>query len=187
MTQAAPAGKAERDLPGSLAQYSPEDGCFDECVTAETEPRGHYSRLIHELDRLGSEELHRREETARRIIHEQGITYNVYGDPKGMERPWRLDPIPLLIGSEEWRGIEGALRQRATLINAILADCYGSQDLIRSGWLPPALGVIVRVQPEPVATRPLALSVTPDGSVSAAGVVLVIAVIVAGQVFEFEL
>lgn len=139
MTQAAPAGKAGRDLPGTLAQYSPEAGCFDECVSADAEPRSHYSRLIHELDRLGSEELHRREETGRRIIHEQGITYNVYGDPKGMERPWRLDPIPLLIGSEEWRGIEGALRQRATLINAILADCYGAQDLIRSGWLPPAL------------------------------------------------
>jgi len=50
-----------------------------------------------------------------------------------------LDPIPLIIAPEEWRSLEGALIQRATLINAILADCYGPQDLIRSRRLPPAL------------------------------------------------
>ncbi|MFM7101973.1 MAG: circularly permuted type 2 ATP-grasp protein, partial [Verrucomicrobiota bacterium] len=31
------------------------------------------------------------------------------------------------------------LVQRATLLNRILQDCYGPQELIRSGWLPPAL------------------------------------------------
>ena len=56
-----------------------------------------------------------------------------------MERPWQIDPIPLLIAPGEWRSLESALIQRATLINRILADCYGPQELIRSKWLPPAL------------------------------------------------
>jgi uncharacterized circularly permuted ATP-grasp superfamily protein/uncharacterized alpha-E superfamily protein len=56
-----------------------------------------------------------------------------------MERPWELDPVPLLIAPEEWRALETGLIQRATLLNKILSDCYGAQELIRSGWLPPAL------------------------------------------------
>ena len=63
----------------------------------------------------------------------------MYGDPKGMERPggWTRFPPHRLRGVA---GIEGgASTTRDLLINAILADCYGSQDLIRSGWLPPAL------------------------------------------------
>ena len=78
-------------------------------------------------------------ETCERLVHEQGITYNVYGDPRGMERPWQVDPIPLVIAPEEWRTLEAGLIQRATLLNQILADCYGAQELIRSRWLSPAM------------------------------------------------
>ncbi|MBN8247660.1 MAG: circularly permuted type 2 ATP-grasp protein, partial [Verrucomicrobia bacterium] len=101
--------------------------------------RPHYRRLIRELQRLGADELRRRDETGRRIVHEQGVTYNVYGDPRGMERPWGLDPVPLLIEADEWSRLEAALQQRARLLDRILADCHGPQNLIRSGWLPPAL------------------------------------------------
>ncbi len=101
--------------------------------------RPHYETLIRSLDELGGEELHRRWETGRRFIHEQGVTYNVYGDPMGMERPWELDPVPIIIAPEEWKQLEAGLIQRATLLNAVLADCYGPQKLINSGWLPPAL------------------------------------------------
>jgi uncharacterized circularly permuted ATP-grasp superfamily protein len=56
-----------------------------------------------------------------------------------MERPWQLDPIPFIIAPDEWRALEAGLIQRATLLNKILADCYGAQELIRSRWLSPAL------------------------------------------------
>jgi uncharacterized circularly permuted ATP-grasp superfamily protein/uncharacterized alpha-E superfamily protein len=56
-----------------------------------------------------------------------------------MERPWQLDPIPFIIAPEEWQKLEAGLIQRATLLNKILADCYGAQELIRSRWLSPAL------------------------------------------------
>jgi uncharacterized circularly permuted ATP-grasp superfamily protein/uncharacterized alpha-E superfamily protein len=63
----------------------------------------------------------------------------VYGDARGIERPWQLDPIPFVIAPEEWHALETGLIQRATLLNRILADCYGRQELIRSGALSPAL------------------------------------------------
>lgn len=91
------------------------------------------------LDRLGSEELALRLENARKIIGDHGITYNIYGDPQGMDRPWELDIVPLLISAAEWQHIEAGLIQRATLLNLILADLYGPQELLRAGALPPAL------------------------------------------------
>ena len=47
------------------------------------------------LDSLGVEALPRRWEQARRLIHGNSVTYNVYSDPQGMHRPWDLDAVPL--------------------------------------------------------------------------------------------
>jgi hypothetical protein len=33
---------------------------------------------------------------------ENGVTYNVYADPNGADRPWALDPLPLIIPPDEW-------------------------------------------------------------------------------------
>jgi uncharacterized circularly permuted ATP-grasp superfamily protein len=109
------------------------------CSTDDGEPRPHYANLFQRTGAIGPAELKRRAETCRRLVHEQGITYNVYGDPRGMERPWQLDPVPFVIAPDEWRTLEAGLIQRATLLNKILADCYGAQELIRSRWLSPAL------------------------------------------------
>jgi uncharacterized circularly permuted ATP-grasp superfamily protein/uncharacterized alpha-E superfamily protein len=122
-----------------LIDYQRTPTYFDECLTETGELRPHYEKLTGELKKIGETELKRRWENCHRLVHEQGITYNVYGDERGMERPWELDPVPFLISSKEWSALETGLIQRATLINRILADCYGAQDLIRSGWLPPAL------------------------------------------------
>jgi len=122
-----------------LADYKRASGAFDEFTNDEGEPRPHYANLFQALEQLGAAELKRRAETCRRLVHENGITYNVYGDPRGIERPWQLDPVPLVIAPEEWHTLEEGLIQRARLLNKILADCYGPQELIRSRWLSPAL------------------------------------------------
>ena len=131
----------EREAPlcPLLQNYTPLEGTFDECATALGHVRPAFLPFSEALPNLTVPELKRRGDIARRIIHEQGITYNVYGDALNRERPWELDPLPLLIDAAEWRQLETSLIQRATLLNRILADCYGPQHLIRSGWLPPAL------------------------------------------------
>ncbi len=112
---------------------------FDESVAADGKLRPHYAKFFGSLEQIGAGELERRWENGRRLVQEQGITYNVYGDTRGMERTWELDAVPFLIAAEEWRTLEAGLIQRAELINRILADCYGPQHLIRTGGLPPAL------------------------------------------------
>ena len=122
-----------------LENYQRRDGAFDELLGSDGRPRAHYQRLFQELDTFNAPEIRRRRETCDRLVQEQGIAYHVYGDPRGVERPWQLDPIPLILSPSEWRSIETGIIQRATLLNKILADCYGSQELIRSRWLSPAL------------------------------------------------
>lgn len=118
---------------------------FSEWRLSDGAVRPHWTKLVRTLEKLGPKERARRLESTGRVIHEQGITYNVYGDPRGMERPWLLDPLPFLISDSEWGRIERGLIQRATLLNAILGDCYGAQRLVQGGWIPPAL---LLAQPE---------------------------------------
>jgi uncharacterized circularly permuted ATP-grasp superfamily protein/uncharacterized alpha-E superfamily protein len=134
------AGFASRAKPeGLLSRYQRATGAFDELLDGGGKIFSHYAKLMGELEAFGAAELSRRTDACQRFVREHGITYNVYGDPRGMERPWQLDPVPFVIAPEEWRKLETGLIQRATLLNKILADCYGAQDLIRSRWLSPAL------------------------------------------------
>jgi uncharacterized circularly permuted ATP-grasp superfamily protein/uncharacterized alpha-E superfamily protein len=98
--------------------------------------RPHWEYVIRALRTLGTAELERRGAEAAKLLRENGVTYNVYGDPAGQSRPWQLDPVPLLVSSEEWGNIESGLLERAELLNLILADIYGPRELIRKGLLP---------------------------------------------------
>ena len=131
----------EPSLPPYLLEgYPPGEGVFDEALSSAGEVRPHYARFFDALKELDSGELKHRWESSRRLLHEQGATYNAYDDTgNSREKPWQLDPIPLVISPKEWHVLETGLIQRATLINKILADCYGAQELIRSRSLPPAL------------------------------------------------
>jgi uncharacterized circularly permuted ATP-grasp superfamily protein len=109
----------------------------DELLGSDGAPRPHWMRFAEALGRLGPQELARRWEQARRLLRENGVTYNVYGDPRGTDRPWELDPLPLLLPADEWSALEAGLAQRAQLLNLVLADLYGPQRLLRDGALPP--------------------------------------------------
>ena len=120
-------------------QYTAKSGFFDELLTAGGQPRAHWKMLLETLSAIGPADLERRWQEGRRIIHDHGITYNVYEDPQTTDRPWPLDAIPLAVGSEDWAFIEKAIVQRAKLLNQILADLYGGQELLRNRLLPPEL------------------------------------------------
>ncbi|MDB6064553.1 MAG: hypothetical protein JWR26_761 [Pedosphaera sp.] len=124
---------------GLFAGYSSLPGNYDEMASGPSGLRPHWRSFVSSLERLGRDELTVRWDNARRIIREHGVTYNVYGDPRGMDRPWELDLVPMLIPAAEWSRIESGLAQRTRLFNLILADIYGPQRLLRDGFLPPAL------------------------------------------------
>src|SRR5579859_3962080 len=120
-----PVHESPSDAGNVLQHYSAVPGVFDEMEEAPAFPRAHWRPFIDSLQQLGRHELGSRWENGRRIIREHGVTYNVYGDPQGMDRPWELDMVPMLIPPAEWSKIESGLIQRAKLFNLILADIYG--------------------------------------------------------------
>ncbi len=121
------------------ADYPQTPGVYDEMCSEAGVLRPHWAPFVGSLSALGAEELAQRWKTARQRIRENGVTYNVYGDPLGVDRPWSLDGIPLIIPPSEWEQLEAGLIQRARLLNSILADVYGPQQLLRDGHIPPAL------------------------------------------------
>lgn len=127
-------------MPSSLlAHYPLEPTRFDEMLSEPLTPRAHWSALFETLVQAPPEQMRERLRYVQSQIRENGVTYNVYADPQGVDRPWELDPLPLIIASEEWAQIEAAIVQRATLLNRVLADVYGEQQLLREGLLPHAL------------------------------------------------
>lgn len=122
-----------------LAAYKRLPGHRDEMFSAEGEVNIAWQYVAQALDKLGVDALRQRHEQTRRLLRERGVTYNVYGDPQGLERSWDLDPIPVIIGSDEWAQVEAGLQRRAELFNLILKDLYGPQELLKRGLLPPEL------------------------------------------------
>ena len=119
--------------------YATQLGVYDEMYATDNKALPYWERFMDSLEAMGSEKLELRRREAQRLLRENGVTYNVYGDAQKLARPWRLDPVPLLISSEEWREIEAGLKQRAELLNLILKDIYGQQSLLKKGLLPSEL------------------------------------------------
>lgn len=122
-----------------LALYPLHPHRYDEMLASDGGVRPHWQHLFSHLDAATPEEMRQRLNFADRRILENGVAYNVYADPDGTDRPWALDPLPLIIPSAEWAQIEAAVAQRARLLNAILGDLYGPRRLLGEGLLPPAL------------------------------------------------
>ena len=105
--------------------------------------RGRYTRawrLFFEnvlADGLG--DLTQRAASLARQIRDNGVTYNVYADEGGPQRPWSLDLFPLVLTPESWQQIEAGVTQRVRVLDRVMADVYGPQQLLKLGLLPPAL------------------------------------------------
>ena len=119
--------------------YATQLGIYDEMYANKVKVLPYWERFMAALDSMGTENLELRRREAQRLLRENGVTYNVYGDSKNLTRPWQLDPVPLLISSEEWVAIESGLKERAELLDLILKDIYDKQTLLKKGLLPPEL------------------------------------------------
>lgn len=116
--------------------YSPEPGRPDEVVGADGELRDHWRYVIGSLRLLGRAELADRRAEAHQLLRQDGAAH-AGGSATGSVGAWHLDPVPLLLSSEEWSTIEAGLVQRAELLDLVLADLYGPQELVARGLLPP--------------------------------------------------
>lgn len=119
--------------------YQPSVDRYDEVLDAQGRPRSHWEQFAQSARRASRGALARRAGRIRRAVEQDGVTYNIYGDPKGADRPWEVDLLPFVIAKEEWRVLSAAVAQRARLLNLILADLYGEGLLLADGLIPPAL------------------------------------------------
>ncbi len=122
-----------------LETYLSDAHRYDELLDGSGNVRAHWRPLIDALASEGADAVRRGVELARRLIVENGVTYNVYADPQGRDRPWVLDPLPILLTAAEWREIELGVAQRARLLDALLSDVYGPQRLLADGTVPAEL------------------------------------------------
>src|ERR1700727_6780 len=108
-----------------VSGYRPLAGVFDEMMDGDGRVRAHWQPFLAMLAALGSDEINRRFAAADRYLRDSGVFYRVYEDAAGIERPWPLSHVPLIIEPNEWRELQTGLVQRAQLLEAVLEDAYG--------------------------------------------------------------
>ena len=118
---------------------TPKEGHFDELRGESESLLPQWQTFFDSLGPAGLGDLDQRTQELNRQIRDNGITYNVYADEFGPQRPWSVDLFPLLINPESWQKIQSGVLQRARLLEAIMADVYGPQNLLKEGLIPPAL------------------------------------------------
>ncbi|MDX2233396.1 MAG: circularly permuted type 2 ATP-grasp protein [Hyphomonadaceae bacterium] len=122
---------------------------FDEMYGPDGAPRAPYAAIARWIDGMPHEALRAKAEEAERLFRRIGITFAVYTEGGDPERLIPYDLIPRVLSAEEWRLLEGGLKQRTRALNAFLADVYGAGEIMAAGKIPEAL---VRQNPgfEPV-------------------------------------
>jgi len=138
------------DVVSALA-HPADSGHFDELLGISVEPQvdtsqpsGHtlaapWRTFFEQLGGIGLDDLDRRTQTLARQVRDNGITYNVYASQGGPQRPWSVDLFPLILTPHSWQHIDRGIQQRAHLLERVMADVYGPQQLIRQAMIPPAL------------------------------------------------
>lgn len=118
-------------------QTSPE--FWDEMQLPEGGVREHYLKVVKDLSLLPSDALHRKEELAKQLFMNQGITFTVYFENEGIERIFPFDIIPRIIMQSEWLHIEAGIKQRLKALNMFLKDIYNEQQIVKDGVVPASL------------------------------------------------
>jgi len=117
----------------------PIGGIFDEVFAAPGRPRPHYAPAVERLEALGHEAFGRRVRMADAWFRDQGITFTVYSDRRGVEKIFPFDLIPRIIPADEWDLIERGLVQRITALNLFCHDIYHEQRILNDKVLPAEL------------------------------------------------
>src|ERR1700722_6289920 len=86
-------------------RYEANSGFYDEGLASGHQGRPHWLALTESLTGMGHPGLAKRWQQGLRMIHDNGITYNVYSDPQSTARPGPLDPVPLVMEPGEWKSI----------------------------------------------------------------------------------
>jgi len=123
-------------LPCRLFQnYKPHPKAWDELFLNQ-QPHSHCKELLGQFGQLDPLEFQRRRTSADMAFVNQGITFSVYADRRGVEKIFPFDLIPRTVPAEEWYAVESGLKQRITALDAFLDDVYHDQRILKEGIIP---------------------------------------------------
>ncbi|RYG44612.1 circularly permuted type 2 ATP-grasp protein [bacterium] len=111
------------------------DGFYDEMFGDEG-PRSWYRTVYEGQNGMSPEAFRARCELADITLVAQGITFTVYGDSKGVEKPFPVDLIPRVIPGTEWDRLAKGLEQRVRALNLFLHDIYHEGLILKDGKIP---------------------------------------------------
>ena len=109
---------------------------LDEMVDGQGGVRAHWRELLSLAYSLGRDGLIERRALLARAASDEGFAGLLPGD---RTLSWQCDPLPLPLPAAEFDALASGMAQRARLLEAVLADLYGSQRLLAEGLLPPSL------------------------------------------------
>ena len=121
-----------------MDSYARHTNDYDEYLDAQGAIRPPWQGIAEKLRTFEEEEFVRRNNLLKRLIVDNGITYNVYSKEENA-RKWTMDLLPLVFSRKEWSGLEEKLQQRADVIDQTLIDLYTDQRIIQNAILPPFL------------------------------------------------
>ena len=124
--------------PVGVAPTSPA-GAWNELLDGRGQVRESWSVMWERIKGWSPDDRRGLLDDTGRMLEDLGTTYNVYRDVGGALQPYEIDPIPFIIGWEEWGHVAKGLAQRMMVLEAVLKDLYGSRKLLRDGLVPPDL------------------------------------------------
>ena len=122
-----------------LANYEQYPNTWDEMFDDSGKVRAIYSDFGKFLSEAKLDSLNQMKEFSNQFFKNQGVTFTVYHDNKGVERIFPFDIIPRIINSNEWEIIEKGIIQRITALNLFLKDVYHEKFIIQDEVIPASL------------------------------------------------
>jgi uncharacterized circularly permuted ATP-grasp superfamily protein len=122
-----------------FAAYKPHAQAWDELFTRPGAPHDHCAALVQSLGRLETADFQSRRTSADLVLVNQGITFSVYSDRRGVEKIFPFDLMPRAVAASEWSVLERGLSQRIQALNLFLHDIYHDRKILRDGVIPEEL------------------------------------------------
>ena len=116
--------------------YATHPTAWDELFARDGQPHPHAAPLVDRLGPLVCGEFLDRRANADLTFINQGITFSVYSDQRGVEKIFPFDLIPRPVPAHEWKTLDAGLAQRLRALNLFLHDVYHDQRILTAGVVP---------------------------------------------------
>lgn len=127
------------ELREAVSTGEPAQENASDSVAEGADIAGAWRQFFEKAQSDGLGDMNLRSDNLARQIRDNGVTYNVYADAEGPQRPWSVGLFPLIISAPQWQHLAAGIAQRMRLLDRVMADVYGPQDLLSQGLIPPAL------------------------------------------------